>query len=124
MRTLKLSLAAGIFGLAACAFAPEPSAQPLATRLGEPAQSGVRQAQATPSKPATPPASTTPSAPATPSPTVNTRSPDQEYKECLALWEPATHMTRAEWAATCRRVQSRLNEVTGQSTSSGRRRAR
>ena len=39
---------------------------------------------------------------------------DQEYRECLQIWDKGTHMTRAEWAATCRRVQNRLNTVTGQ----------
>jgi hypothetical protein len=36
---------------------------------------------------------------------------DQEYADCMRLWEPATHMTREEWSRTCRRVQNRLNAV-------------
>lgn len=48
---------------------------------------------------------------------------DQEYRECLQIWDKGTHMTRAEWAATCRRVQNRLNTVTDPFTP-GRRRAR
>ncbi len=102
MRPLKLTLAAGAFGLGTCLLAQQLWAQTPATP---------------PTPPTSPPAALAP-------PTANARSPDQEYKECLGLWEKATHMTRAEWAATCRRVQSRLNEVTGQPVSSGRRRAR
>lgn len=50
---------------------------------------------------------------------------DQEYRECLKIWDKGTHMTRAEWAATCRRVQARLNTVTGQADPiPGRRRVR
>lgn len=50
---------------------------------------------------------------------------DQEYRECLQIWDKGTHMTRAEWAATCRRVQNRLNTVTGQAqVIPGRRRVR
>ena len=36
---------------------------------------------------------------------------DDEYADCMRLWEPATHMTKPEWSRTCRRVQSRLNQV-------------
>lgn len=58
-------------------------------------------------------------------PVMRPATPDQEYKDCLTLWDKGTHMTRAEWAATCRRIQTRLNSVTGlvQATP-GRRRAR
>ena len=33
-------------------------------------------------------------------------------KDCIGLWDKDTHMTRAEWRATCRRIQSRLDSVT------------
>jgi hypothetical protein len=33
-------------------------------------------------------------------------------KSCLAMWEPATHMTRREWARACRRVAERLKSTT------------
>jgi hypothetical protein len=36
---------------------------------------------------------------------------NDEYADCMRLWEPATHMTKQEWSRTCRRVQSRLNAV-------------
>jgi hypothetical protein len=29
--------------------------------------------------------------------------------ECMAIWEPATHMTKAEWRRTCRRTLDRAN---------------
>lgn len=55
-----------------------------------------------------------PAQPAAPAPVAKqaTRGPEQEYRECLNLWDAATHMTRAEWAATCRRIQNRLNDIT------------
>jgi hypothetical protein len=31
---------------------------------------------------------------------------------CLAMWEPATHMSRQEWARACRRVDDRLRTIT------------
>jgi hypothetical protein len=76
------------------------------------------------------PAAAQPKAPAaTPAPAVkqSTRGPEQEYAECLNMWDAATHMTRAEWAATCRRIQNRLNDITMQAkdlNAPGRRRAR
>ena len=54
------------------------------------------------------------------------RGPEQEYQDCLNLWDKGTHMTRSEWASTCRRIQNRLTAI-GQQTSqlnSGRRRVR
>lgn len=58
-------------------------------------------------------------------PTMRARAADQEYRECLQIWDKGTHMTRAEWAATCRRVQNRLNTVTQQAQAMpGRRRVR
>ena len=31
---------------------------------------------------------------------------------CLAMWEPATHMTKREWSRACRRVAERLKDTT------------
>jgi hypothetical protein len=31
---------------------------------------------------------------------------------CLEIWDPATHMTRQEWARACRRVADRLKSTT------------
>ena len=36
---------------------------------------------------------------------------DEEYADCMRLWDQATHMTKQEWSRTCRRVQSRLDQV-------------
>jgi hypothetical protein len=30
----------------------------------------------------------------------------------MKIWEPATHMSKADWQPTCRRVQGRLDQVT------------
>jgi hypothetical protein len=29
---------------------------------------------------------------------------------CLAMWDPATHMSRSEWARACRRVAERIKD--------------
>lgn len=29
---------------------------------------------------------------------------DKYYAECMQLWDPETHMTKKEWAQTCRRI--------------------
>jgi uncharacterized protein len=31
--------------------------------------------------------------------------------ECMKLWDRGTHMTKQEWAATCRRVQDRVDNA-------------
>jgi hypothetical protein len=38
------------------------------------------------------------------------RLSDEYHAECMRSWDAATHMTKAEWARTCRRVnQGRLD---------------
>jgi len=39
---------------------------------------------------------------------------NETIADCMKLWEPATHMSRADWQRTCRRVQGRLDQVTKQ----------
>jgi hypothetical protein len=36
---------------------------------------------------------------------------EEALSTCLVLWEPATHMTKREWARACRRVAERLRET-------------
>lgn len=31
---------------------------------------------------------------------------------CIGMWEPATHMTRRQWARACQRVAERLKSTT------------
>jgi hypothetical protein len=31
--------------------------------------------------------------------------------ECMRLWDAETHMTKQEWARTCRRIQTRLDNL-------------
>ena len=31
--------------------------------------------------------------------------------DCIKLWDNKTHMSKSEWAATCKRVQNHLNGV-------------
>ncbi|HEY7551027.1 MAG TPA: hypothetical protein VH913_16120 [Hyphomicrobiaceae bacterium] len=39
-------------------------------------------------------------------------SPSDALSSCLALWEPATHMTKRQWARACQRVAERLKDTT------------
>lgn len=48
------------------------------------------------------PAATTPSA-ATTTGSINLDpSPDQRMKDCMAIWDSGTHMTKKEWRRTCK----------------------
>ncbi len=38
-------------------------------------------------------------------------SPKELMAQCMRDWDAATHMTRQEWARTCRRVQNRLDNI-------------
>jgi hypothetical protein len=29
-------------------------------------------------------------------------SPDQRMKDCMAIWDPGTHMTKQQWRRTCK----------------------
>jgi intracellular sulfur oxidation DsrE/DsrF family protein len=52
-----------------------------------------------------------PTAPApAPLPGKNSPAPDP-IADCMQLWEKATHMTKQEWAATCWRVQNRVDNT-------------
>jgi hypothetical protein len=31
--------------------------------------------------------------------------------ECMKMWDAKTHMTKAEWARTCKRIQTRLESL-------------
>ena len=35
----------------------------------------------------------------------------ENIAECMRLWDSATHMTKQEWARTCERIQSRLENL-------------
>jgi hypothetical protein len=41
-----------------------------------------------------------------------TRAPAPPRQSCLDLWEPATHMTRRQWARACSGLDERLTAVT------------
>jgi hypothetical protein len=37
---------------------------------------------------------------------------NETVTDCMKIWDPATHMSKADWQRTCRRVQGRLDQVT------------
>jgi hypothetical protein len=36
---------------------------------------------------------------------------DTAITDCIRMWDSGTHMTKQEWAHTCKRVQSRLDNL-------------
>lgn len=42
---------------------------------------------------------------------IEDRKASHSLAACLALWEPATHMTKSEWKATCRRTLSKTTDL-------------
>jgi len=70
------------------------------------------------SAPAAPKAAA-PAPPKSPAPAATSAESTQEAKktakeniaECMQLWDAATHMTKQEWARTCERIQSRLENL-------------
>jgi hypothetical protein len=37
----------------------------------------------------------------------NVRTKEENLVTCMALWEPATHMTKELWRAVCKRLETR-----------------
>jgi hypothetical protein len=37
---------------------------------------------------------------------------EDSLASCLTMWEPATHMTKPEWARACHRLADRLKDMT------------
>jgi hypothetical protein len=35
---------------------------------------------------------------------------EKAITDCMQMWDAGTHMTKQEWARTCRRVQNRLHQ--------------
>ena len=35
----------------------------------------------------------------------------QNIAECMGMWDAATHMTKQQWARTCERIQTRLENL-------------
>ena len=57
-----------------------------------------------------PPASARPAAPDTPTRTSKSAIEDSKA-ECIKMWDAGTHMTKQEWANTCARIQTRLENL-------------
>jgi len=36
---------------------------------------------------------------------------DSDVADCMQMWDSGTHMTKQAWARTCKRVQSRLDNL-------------
>jgi hypothetical protein len=106
--------------------APAPSSTSPG-QSGSPAQSGAA-ASAPPAGSASPGAPTAPdpNLPATasggrPQPGGANSSPQsgrtgknpigERYADCIKLWDSQTHMSRVDWARTCRRIENRLQNL-------------
>jgi hypothetical protein len=57
-----------------------------------------------------PPASAQPAAPQTATRTSKSAVEDNKA-ECIKMWDAGTHMTKQEWANTCARIQTRLENL-------------
>jgi hypothetical protein len=57
-----------------------------------------------------PPASARPAAPDTATRTSKSAIEDGKA-ECIKMWDAGTHMTKQEWANTCARIQTRLENL-------------
>jgi hypothetical protein len=67
---------------------------------------------AAPASPAAPAVAPTPPSTGTPGQTPAGRNPATDaIADCIRLWDAATHMSKQEWAATCKRVQTRLDNL-------------
>ena len=36
---------------------------------------------------------------------------DRDVADCMQMWDSGTHMTKQQWASTCKRVQTRLDDL-------------
>ena len=72
------------------------------------AAGALAQTASAPAKPATPPkAAAPPTTAALPTKGVA----DNAMSECMRMWDRGTHITNLEWTRTCKRVQSRLDNL-------------
>ena len=52
-----------------------------------------------------------PAAPVSPASPAGQDAARDGVADCIRLWDAATHMSKQEWARTCQRVQSRLDNL-------------
>jgi hypothetical protein len=82
---------------------------------------GAALAQAATPSPAAPsPAAPKAAAPVIPRPTPASTGDDKKAEkarakeniaDCMRLWDAGTHMSKQEWASTCERIQTRLENL-------------
>ena len=41
---------------------------------------------------------------------------DRDVADCMQMWDSGTHMTKQQWASTCKRVQTRLDDLNIEAT--------
>jgi hypothetical protein len=49
--------------------------------------------------------------PAAPDTATRKSAVDDSKAECIKMWDAGTHMTKQEWANTCARIQTRLENL-------------
>jgi hypothetical protein len=106
-----LLIAIMTFGLGAgAAFAQKPQSG-AGSSQGDPA-SGRRAHVATSHSAATPDATGTLPQRLTPSRAHSSQNVhDNAVPDCMQMWDSGTHMTKPEWLRTCRRVETRLDNL-------------
>ena len=75
--------------------------------IAAPAALALSTAMALAQAPSPAPGSTTPA----PAQRTGKSAVDDAMGECMRLWDAGTHMSKQEWAATCKRIQSRLENL-------------
>jgi hypothetical protein len=88
----------------------------IAASLALAANAGATLAQTSsvpPGPASTPPGHPASAKPATPAEAARAAkvAADEVIAECMRLWDKGTHMTKQEWGSTCRRIQSRLENL-------------
>ncbi len=57
------------------------------------------------------PGTSTSALPTPPQKSPSASSGTDAMTECMRLWDKGTHMTREQWARTCKRIQTRLDNL-------------
>jgi hypothetical protein len=89
----------------------------IAASLAVAANVGAASAQTNPLPPASasapPGTSITPAKPLSPAEAALAAktTADQNIADCMRLWDKGTHMSRQEWSSTCKRIQTRLQNL-------------
>ena len=90
-------------------------------QTGTPGSTAVTPETGTPSGGSRVPSPATGGAGSSQQSTAGKNAARDELADCLKLWDAGTHMSKADWARTCRRIQGRLDDIKSQAGTSAAR---